>query len=733
MMIQLLRQVLLVFAGALLLFLIQPIAGQRLLAPFGGSPAVWLACLMFFQALLFLGYLWVYLLTRFPNLHFQIGMQSALLIWALLQFMPVNVAGQRVLVSSYQPLEAFLSLVSDLAIPILCVASVSPLVQSWAAQTTRRRAPYWLYAYSNLASLLALALYPFWIQDRWKLGQQLQIWTWAFYLFTALFAWNMLAILWQLRQRELPDRGIANRQPDHGHSASLGRIPSHPVIWVLASLLPSVLLMAISNQISSDVAAGPVFWTLPLASYLATYTLAFAWPGKGRSPLLLPIMSLLLMVLCPILVTLIPATVTVVMGCAGLFGVSLTCHRLLAGSQPSGQQLPSYYLWIAAGGLCGGILTNLVAPLVFSNYYELELAALATGGFLYWAARRSSPSKRVSGTGRMTRLVTNLLTLGVMAIGLLGLYIKSPWLRERGRDGRLVEQVRTFHGVLRILERETPQGTIRIFGHGATDHGRRNIDGAIRDLPSGYYAVGSGLAAAFYELRQNPERRLEVCIMGLGAGNMVAWKEPGDRFVFVEIDPEVIRLQQQYFPWDIPDTELKMISDDARHYLRQSEDAAFDLIVMDAFTGDSVPTHLLTRQAIEIYLEKLRLDGVLAIHISNRYLDFSPVVARLASEYDLEMVAITHRPGIGQSTKSLRECWNLAGTGTSAPWLAHLYRLTDPVVDPRRSSWILLGRVPFSSRVSQTADVVDPDDISNVQPEPYLWEDDYTPILRLTK
>lgn len=750
-----LREVSVVFIGSLLLFLLQPIAGQRLLAAYGGSPAVWLSCLLFFQFALLLGYAWGFFITRFPLVG-QVLLQSWLLTGAVIYFLPLDVRGQpwgleKWLPVEWEPLAVFTSLCGDLLIPIVALASVSPVIQSWGSRVAGRRPPYWLYAYSNLASLIALAAYPFWIQIEWDVAVQLQMATRLFQAFGLMFLWNMIAILWSDFFSKPEESLEVGRETGNASYDSGSERRPRRITWVVASLLPALLLMSLSNQIGSDVAAGPVFWTLPLATYLATFTLAFSYAFSTRWLAPIGMLGLLVVVVCPILTPWVSAELTIGLACGGLFAAAWGIHQVLANTQPGSQQLPSYYLLLSAGGMLAGVFSSLLAPLLFTNYYELELAVLLGAGFLCWEflsqsrdATEGRPKAAIQhrlsrSLGRPVRFVLYPLMLLVIFVSAIGLIRKWP-IRQTGSKQTLLVQERTFHGVLRVLEKESAQGTVRTFGHGWTDHGRRLMNGPWALYPSGYYASHSGLAAAFNELRRSKSDGLTVCVMGLGAGNLLNWKASEDRFQFIEIDPQVIQLQETFFPHPQQDQRVDFLAGDGRQYLQETLPWTYDLIVMDAFTGDSVPTHLLTRQAMETYLQACRLDGVLAIHISNRYLDFVPVLQRHAELLELEMVTVVSRPPNAE-TQRLLAAWETMGVGPAAGVLAAIRQLANVETDPRESHWVLLSRVPFSAGLREIAATGEQG--SDVGAEAvrwtasgddlYEWTDDYTPIFPLIK
>lgn len=727
------REVNVVLLGSLLLFLIQPIAGQRLLATYGGSPAVWLACLMFFQAALFLGYVWAWFVTRFRSLYAQILLQACLLVATLWGYLPLDIQSEAVWQSSWKPVEVTVHLTVQLLLPIIALASVSPLIQSWGSRVPGRRPPYWLYSISNFASLLALATYPFWIQTRWDLRQQLILWSTGMILFMVLFAWNMMASQWLERLSERLPAEEFNQAGAPREFADSDGARGSLVVWLWASFLPAVLLMSVSNQIGADVAAGPLFWTLPLASYLATFTLAFAWKWRLPWGPAWALTGLIVMVVTPIVSPWVSATTTVVSGCLSLFVVSLHCHQVLVRHQPSARRLTAYYLWISAGGLLGGVFSNLIAPLVFSNYFELELAVLATAVFVILLVWRSSHSPVNSakqswrrGRQRIEPMVVALLTLVVVLTASVGVIRKWP-IRQLGNGRTLLVQKRTFHGVFRVLEQTTDLGTVRTFGHGWTDHGRRLIDGSDSELPGGYYSLDSGLAAAFLEARRGRDRGLDVCILGLGAGNMLTWKAPQDQFTFVEVDPEVIRLQEKYFSLNRHDPTVQMVTGDGRKFL-ENVDQKFDMIVMDAFSGDSVPAHLLTQQAMDVYLNRLRVDGVLAVHISNRYLDFEPVLRHLAEVFNLAMVRIETRPGYNRSLGRLADDWVSSPMGPTGQFVPGLRQKLLVGEDVRASNWVLLSHIGFQEGTRRLA-APQPNNSTLIRP----WQDDYTPFYPLLK
>jgi SAM-dependent methyltransferase len=604
-----------VFTGALLLFAVQPMLGKQLLPWFGGSPALWSACLLFFQALLLGGYALADQLIRRAALRTQLVAVLALLAGALAQLPVGPGAADRPDVLAQPALQALLLLGTHAGLPYLALATASPLVQHWYERTTRR-SPYPLYALSNAGSLLGLLLYPFAIEPLLALGRQTALWSVGFGLFAC--AWIATGVT-----------GVVRAPP----ASPAERVASSPQLdralrawWFLLAALPSALLLAGTNQITLDVAAGPLLWVLPLALYLFSFVLAFGAPRLCSRRVLLPAFALSTAALGVALFA--HGAASIAQQLAAIFTGSLLCHAELARSRPPPDQLSRFYLALAAGGASGSLFVALIAPVLFSGHAELPLSLIGIYALALAGVRRERDA--VSGRGERR--------WAWFGVGLTGaLFVATAWAQATGRSdaGRIVEQRRGFFGVLRVTAIEEAV----LLTHGHIKHGMQFRDPARRQEPTLYYARASAAGRA---LRVHAEDRARaIGVVGLGAGTLAAYGRPGDRVRFYEIDPDVVDLARRRFSFlrGSP-AKVEIVTGDARVALEREPTQHFDLLLIDAFSSDSVPAHLLTSEAFAIYLRHLRADGVLLVHVANRHLDLARVVAGAAARHRLPLRVI---------------------------------------------------------------------------------------------
>ena len=598
--------------SAALLFVIQPMVAKALLPRFGGSAGVWVACMMFFQVVLLLGYWYAYWLTRFPSPRARTAVHLGLLA-ASLAVLPLRLtAGET---SAGPMLSILLVLAASVGLPFLVLSTTSPLVQSWHAGARKGPLPYWLFAVSNTACLLALLAYPVAIEPRTTVSTQLRGWSTA-YVILAL----MLAV-----------GAIANRGWKFEDEAEAGRIlagapASRPALWILAAACPSALWLAVANYLSREVAPIPFLWVLPLTLYLLTLVLCFGWEGCYRRSWfrwLLPAAWIGVASRVGLASKGGDLRVDLPVMLAALFVLAMFCHGELARTKPvPRQELAWFYLMVAAGGALGGVFVGLAAPALFSTFLELPIAVVATVLLALVLVYR------VTSRGRLLRL------------GVLGAAAFVAASAFHGGTTRVARE-RNFYGALEIRDAGEGEQAVRILYNGRTVHGVEFLAPARRRMPTAYYGAESGVGLLLDALA-TPERR--VGIVGLGAGTLAAYGRNGDSFRFFEINPAVIQAASADFHY-IADSAAAVdaIRGDGRLRLEQEAPHSFDLIVLDAFSDDAIPVHLLTRDAFQVYFERLRAGAPLAIHVTNRYLDLSPVVASLAAAFHKEVLRI-HSP-----------------------------------------------------------------------------------------
>lgn len=689
-----------IFLGAFLLFQVQPMLARFILPWFGGTPDTWTTCLLFFQASLLAGYLYAHLLvTRVPFA--RQSLVHGVVLLAAAATLPIAPSPEWQPQPDQSPtLRILWLLAANVGLPYFALSATAPLVQSWVARHAGSR-PYRLYALSNLGSLLALLSYPFLIEPVLRLRLQTWIWSAGF----ALFAILCLATSWSFRQAgglRMAERLAEPRQPAG---------PLRSVLWLALSACGSAMLMATTNQLSQDVAVVPLLWIVPLALYLLTFIVCFGREEAYRRGFWTPVF---LSFGCASFFALQRGAELHFLWqfgiyCGAMFATCMVCHGELVRLKPPPDELARFYLVLAAGGTLGGFAVAVLAPglLPLLLEYELSLACCTLLLlFVYYRDRRRQP---VAERSRFSWPPLYLLLLTVVAA--TALVRETVSLRERfGRDAqrtpaRVLERSRSFYGTLVVTAR-TRDGRLRHgLSHGRILHGEQFQDEPLRRLALTYYGPDSGVAFA---LAQHPRRQagqsLRIGDVGMGAGTLATYGHVGDQIRFYEINPDVVRMARQHFSY-LPDTPaaVEIVTGDGRLCLereaRTGQTNAFDVLVVDAFSGDAVPVHLLTRECFQLYAQHLAPDGILALHVSSRFLNLTPVAAALCRE-------------LGLTTY-----WS------DTP--AH------PAHGTRRAFWVLASRnSAFLAAVAQTpAFHACPDD-----PNPrHRWTDDYSSILSVLR
>ena len=619
------------FLGAFLLFLVQPMIARYLLPWFGGGPAVWTGCMLFFQVVLLAGYAYAHVGARRLSLRGHAVLHLVVLAaagWAAAMFalhplrQPLAHAGA----SELAPLGQMLLLLSTaVGLPALALSATSPLLNSWYARTipTAGASVYRLYAVSNAGSLLALVAYPFAVEPAMSRRAQVVAWSVAFAGFALLGAYCA-------SRGARSQKRSADRAPEPSSHAPLHVGLATRLLWLAFPACASVLLLATTNTLTHDVAAIPLLWVLPLALYLLTFILAFdqrRWYRRNVAGLPLAFAA------AGVCWELLggqpgaPAASRVGLLSAALFVCCMVCHGELAAVKPRPDGLTAYYLSVAAGGALGGVLVAVVAPLVLDRYAELHLALWACCALALAApyfARSDDPSRR-----RPSGLVAMLSVAGLVALAVVLWAARDPYSLG---VGTVVARVRDLHGVITVYEShaDDPARASRLLRHAGVTHGRQFLAPDRRRLPITYYGDGSGVAAALDAAGPGPRR---VGVVGLGAGTLAARGRPGDVFRFYELSPSVERVARHYFTFlaDSP-ARCEVVLGDARLSLEREPPQNFDVLVLDAFSGHAIPVHLLTREAFALYRNHLAPGGVLAVHVSNQYVDLQPVVARQAAD-----------------------------------------------------------------------------------------------------
>jgi hypothetical protein len=670
------------FVSAALLFLVEPMVGKMLMPLLGGAPAVWITCMMFFQAALLAGYAFAHATLARLGVRRQASVQLVLVALALLT-LPVGIrdSSVRFLEETRAPVFAlFVVLASTVGPPFFVLSTMAPVLQRWFSELGQggSKDPYFLYGASNLGSMLALAAYPALIEPWLGLAAQASAWRWGYVGLAALVVWCSVALARRGSDESTPHPAA---EAESVQAIGVGR----RVRWVGLSFVPSSLLLGLTTYITTDIAAIPLFWVIPLAVYLLSFVLVFS--RRPPIPHELSVRALPLVASATALMIIVDATnpmfIIVSLHLATLFLASMVCHGELARDRPPTAHLTEFYLLISLGGVLGGVFNGIVAPALFRHVVEYPLAIV-----LACLCRRAVPSRAALNESRARRLdlafpaVLGALTAGLglageamkldpeghafaalfaipvflnygslvrpprFALGLAACLLGSSVFT--GVLGRTIGIERNFFGVVRVtVDRSHRFNQIAV---GNTLHGSQDHDPARRRTPLTYYTRSGPLGQVFDGLQSKRgsasspgERTTEVAVIGLGAGSMAPYREPDEHWTYYEINPAVVSIAEdpRYFTFladAFPDPSgLEIVLGDARLRLREAADASYDLVILDAFSSDAIPAHLLTREAIALYRAKMRPGGMLAAHISNRYLDLAPVFGALASDAGLFM------------------------------------------------------------------------------------------------
>jgi SAM-dependent methyltransferase len=638
-----------IFVSAFLLFLLQPLIAREILPWFGGSAAVWTLCLVFFQVVLLLGYVYADRLSRRP-LRTQAMVHTALLLLAC-AMLPVIPDAAWKPAGGADPVLAVLAVLSvTVGLPYLAVCTTGPLVQSWVARLhaedpVRQARVYRLFALSNLAALVALVVYPFVLEPAFPLRTQAIGWSAGFGLFTLLAIASVWVVERVLRSPRLAAVAAVTAQP-------LANPPPPPewrdqVLWLVLSALGTVALLSISTYITQDLASVPLLWILPLALYLLSFVLCFD-SARGYSrrvfwPAVLAVAPLLgWYIIMPR--TSLPIAYAIGLFCLGLFVICMFCNGELAKSRPAPDHLTRFYLMMALGGALGGLFAGVAAPQLFNGNWELPASLAMPGLIVLWLARVRWPSN--AWRGNSLRVIAGVLgALGSVAVVALTLGNLG------GPADRTLLRARNFYGVLRVEQFGSDRSTYasRRLLNGVISHGEQALAADKRKQPVTYYGPQSGAGLAISARGLSRQR---IGVIGLGIGTLAAYGRAGDTYRFYEINPLVIQAAHTHFTY-LTDTtaNIEIAQGDARLVMQHELDTAgsqnFDVIVVDAFSGDAIPVHLMTREALRIYRRHLRPGGVIAFHVSNRHLELEPVVKRLAEDAGMQARLIDFEPPLG--------------------------------------------------------------------------------------
>jgi SAM-dependent methyltransferase len=654
-----------IFLSATLLFSVQPMFTKMVLPLLGGSPSVWSVAMVFFQAVLLAGYGYAHAMTRVLDPRRAAFVHLAVIALAFVS-LPIGVAGFGRPPAEYQAFWLIGLFGASIGLPFFAVAANAPLLQAWFARTSHPQArdPYFLYGASNLGSFAALIAYPVLIEPMLTLRGQSSLWGAGFGVLGVL-----IAACAMLMARNMAD-GARAGVSDEGVAPGI----ADRAKWVALSFVPSALLLAVTAHISTDIASAPFLWVVPLALYLLTFVLTFRAPGDALQVWMVRLQPI---VLLPLAIGLMGGARTywyaAILISLGTFLIStMICHRELYLRRPVARHLTEFYMWVSVGGVLGGIFSGLIAPFIFPDVWEypilIVLALLCRPGVFDGGAREWLRAGAIVAAlcaaivipaflgmrlpiaaehAWMTALVV-LAALGMMqarnAPRLVGITVLILVLTAAYRPGLVqTETERSFFGVHKIAE--SANGRFRLLYHGTTLHGAQRIrDDAGRPVtgrpePILYYYSGGVLPEVVRNARAGRGLLKRVAVVGLGTGALSCYSQPQEQWTYFEIDPAVVEIARDPSKFSFlsgckPDTRI--VLGDARLTLADARDQ-FDLIVLDAFSSDVVPVHLLTREALGVYLDRLAPGGLLAFHISNRYLELASVMREVGALHGLSV------------------------------------------------------------------------------------------------
>jgi len=665
-----------IFASAFLLFLVQPIIAKQILPWFGGTAAVWTTCLVFFQTTLLAGYAYADFSVRRLVPRTQVKVHVALLVLSL-AVLPIVPGAFWKPAGDENPIWLILGLLTaTIGLPYFLLSTSSPLLQAWFARIYPGRNPYRLFALSNVASLLALLGYPF-LLEPW-IATRMQAWGWSagYALFVVLASYAAIS---SLRGTEVAPAQAVDAGTDADEAPpTLAR----QVLWCTLAGTGSVLLLAVTNHITQNIAAVPLLWIVPLTLYLLTFILTFDGRGWYKRDIMLAMLSAALGVMAwtladPSLAHELQIQVGVF--CVGLFLACMFCHGELVRLKPAPRYLTRFYLMVSLGGALGSAVVGILAPLLLPADFELGGALVLCTLLLLWQVRREPPVYGVLG------LVALVVTIGC-AIWAMTEFYRST-----------IVVARNFYGVLRVQEVGTDIDQRRQLIHGNIMHGKQYLQGDLKTQSTSYYTKDSGIGRLIESLhpRKDP---IKVGVIGLGTGTLAAYGSKGDVYRFYDINPGVLDIAKRDFTYlGSSDATIELPLGDARLKLEREPPQQFDVLAVDAFSSDAIPVHLITKEAVEIYLRHMKPDGVIAFHVTNRYLDLVPVVEGIAH-----------------------------ALGLHAVWI------TDPGADPlgNSSSWVLIARDPIRlghPRLAEAALGI------TTRRDWRVWTDDFNNLLQVLK
>lgn len=617
-----------VLLSAFLLFQVQPLISKSILPWFGGSPAVWTTCVLFFQAVLFGGYAYAHISERIGSRSVRLLVHLAILVAGCLM-LPITPSADWKPLHGEEPTKRILLLLgATVGFQYFALSSTGPLVQAWFAKSFPGRSPYRLYSLSNIGSFTALLSYPFLFEPRLEVSSQGLLWSGGFVAFAL-----MSGVCAVRRMRVEEPSGSELVEADAPSVVA----PAHPLgwqrgLWVALPAFASLSLLATTNHVCANVAVIPFLWVVPLSLYLVSFIICFdheRWYHRGTWCGATAVLTLAAALL-PELSWDAPFLVELIVLFGAMFGICMVCHGELVRLRPDPAHLTSYYLMISAGGAIGGLFVSLLAPHLFDSFAEWPIALI--GGYVV------ALLAMLAGARRTTPVWNARCTLVALPAVLGLLLMTGAFLKD---DVPMLVQDRNFYGETSVLERDAddPQQHSFVLYSGSVIHGIQYMHPTRRTTPTTYYSMQSGVGRAIAASRER--KGLKAGVVGLGSGTLAAYIRSTDEFCFYEINPDMIRCAESIFAFlkDAPGKH-HVVPGDARLSLEQQKPQGFDLLILDAFSGDAVPAHLLTAEALAVYQRHLASNGALCIHVTNSYLDLGPVVRGLARHGEFQVVRI---------------------------------------------------------------------------------------------
>ena len=709
-----------IFVSAFLLFQIQPMIGKFILPWFGGSSAVWTTSMLFFQVLLLGGYAYAHYLSgmeprRQGRIHLFVLLIVFLLTAAAAYFQGTPITPDprwKPEGGSFPTARILWVLAASVGIPYFLLSTTSSLIQSWFRDVQQRSSPYAFYALSNIASLIALLSYPVLFEPNLTLHEQAVFWSAGFALFLLCSAGCAL-----LLRRHVPNGAaapavaapaVAEAAVAEAAAAEVAvttpaeRADEQPVerptwrsyaLWIMLSATASVMLLATTNHVAQDLSSTPFLWVLPLSLYLLSFAISFNdRQVKLRSfYVLLTLGALMMGYLNLDRGSNVPILYQILSNAVLLFIICMLCHTELYARRPHPRHLTIFYLMVSIGGALGGLIVSILAPLIFNDYWEYHLGLLVAAVVAVMIAFRCR--------GNWIHWLRFPVALASAALMIMVFSTTYHWISSS------ILMTRSFYGVLRVRQASIDGDPVHRLMHGGILHGSQAQTDALRRRPTTYYTESTGVGLAY---QNHPTyttgQPMRAAVVGLGVGTMAAYGREGDTIRFYEINPEVLRLASnpKYFTYllDSP-AEVDVVLGDARlsmeRELREDGSQNYDLLAVDAFSGDSIPTHLINKEAMAVYLAHLKQDGILAFHVSNRHIELEPIVALLAEEYGLESVEIH---------------------GGSSDWQGSY------------AVWVLLSRQTGVLSVPEIDQAAQP---LVIKPGLRIWTDDYSNLIQVLR